>query len=379
MRYYIIAGERSGDMHGGNLATSLRKFDPDAVMRGFGGEYMQKAGVELAVHYDDMAFMGVTEMVLKLNKISKYIKFCKEDIDGFEPDVIILIDYGGFNRRMAKHGKKTGVKVFYYIPPKVWAWYQVRALELKANVDRLFVILPFEKEFYKKYDWDVDYVGNPVLDAVKAHDPDDNFLQFEGFDRRKPIIALLPGSRKQEVMKIMPVLAEVVRHNPGYQFGVAAIDNFDRKLYAPLQGFPNVIFIYNKTYDLLRNAHAAIVTSGTATLETSLFRVPQIVVYKTNLLNYWFGKIVIKVPYISLVNLIADQEVVKELIQHDADPVTISATLRELLKEENRKVMLMNYETMIDKLNTEKPASDNAASLMVNYLKETSDQLAGKE
>lgn len=369
MRYYIIAGERSGDLHGGNLVKALKSFDQDAVLRGFGGEYMQQAGVELAVHYRDMAFMGMVEILTNLNKISQYIKKCKADIDEFKPDVIILIDYGGFNRRIAKYGKKKGIKVFYYIPPKVWAWYQVRALELKANVTKLFVILPFEKEFYKKFNWDVDYVGNPVVDAVKAHLPDKNFSSSLGLEASKPIVALLPGSRKQEVLGIIPLMADVVKDNPSFQFVVAQVDNLDQQLYAPLRELNNVKFVIDKTYDVLVNSHAAIVTSGTATLETSLFNVPQVVVYKTSAITFWIVKMLIKVPYISLVNLIADKEVIKELIQGDASVSKVNTELTELLRGKRREEVLHGYKEVQERLDVGGSASENAARLMTGYLR----------
>jgi lipid-A-disaccharide synthase len=368
MRYYIIAGERSGDLHGGNLVKALRQQDANASLRGFGGEYMQKAGVDLTVHYKDLAFMGLVEVLTNLNKISNYIKKCKQDILEFKPDVIILIDYGGFNRRIAKFGKKEGIRVFYYIPPKVWAWYQSRALELKRNVDRLFVILPFEKPFFKKFDWDVDYVGNPVLDAVKAHIPDDKFLMKYSFDNNASLVALLPGSRKQELKTILPLMANVVKKFSTIQFAIAAVSNLDKTMYSELQTLPNVKFVFEDTYNLLLHAKGAIVTSGTATLETALFRVPQVVVYKTSYITYRIVKWLINVPYISLVNLIADKEVVKEMIQGDANSEKVSNELEQLLNNTSyRNNMLENYDEIIRILDIGS-ASENTAKLMVRYL-----------
>ncbi|MEO7989183.1 MAG: lipid-A-disaccharide synthase [Chryseolinea sp.] len=369
MRYYIIAGERSGDLHGGNLVKALKRHDADASLRGFGGEYMQEAGVELEVHYRDMAFMGLAEILTNLTKISNYIKQCKADVTQFKPDVIILIDYGGFNRRIAKFGKKNGIKVFYYIPPKVWAWYQRRALELKANVDRMFVILPFEKEFFKRFNWDVDYVGNPVLDAVKAHQRDDQFAVKHQMKSDNPVVALLPGSRKQELNSIIPLMEEVVKRFPQYQFAVASVSNLDQSMYGELRSLPNVKFIIEDTYNLLLNSNAAIVTSGTATLETALFRVPQVVVYKTSFVSYWIVKMLIKVPYISLVNLIIGKQVVKEMIQQDANVEDVSAELKLLLENQTyRQGILNSYDNLIKILDTGS-ASENAATLMVKYLK----------
>jgi lipid-A-disaccharide synthase len=368
MRYYIISGERSGDLHGGNLAKAIKTYDPHAEMRGFGGENMMEAGVNITVHYNDMAFMGMVEILRNLNKISKFSRQCKEDVLQFKPDVIILIDYGGFNLRIAKWGKKNGVKVFYYIPPKVWAWYQSRAWALKANVDKLFTILPFEKAFFKKFDWEVDYVGNPVLDAVKSYEPDKLFLDRNNISHQNKLIALLPGSRKQELQRIIPLLANVARQNPIHQFVVAAVKNLNDTLYAELKDRPNVKFVYEGTYDLLSHAHAAIVTSGTATLETALFSVPQIVVYKTSFLTYEIVKRLIKVPFISLVNLIADKEVVKEMIQDIASPENVSQELNRILNDQHyRNTMLSDYDQIIKILDTGS-ASDNAARLMVGYL-----------
>lgn len=370
MRYFIIAGERSGDLHGGNLVKALRKLDPDGVFNGFGGEYMEEAGVDLAVRYEEMAFMGLAELVTNLGRISSYIRRCKNAIRAFGPDVIVLIDYGGFNRRIARYGRREGIRVFYYIPPKVWAWYQARARDLRANVDRMFVILPFEKAFYKQFDWDVDYVGNPVLDAVKAHRSDSQFLTRESLTGDQPIIALLPGSRKQELLRIIPIMGAVARKNPSFRFVVAAIDNLDQSLYREFHGLSNVSFVFNRTYDLLQHAKAAIVTSGTATLEAALFRVPQVVVYKTSGLSYWLVRQVIRVPYISLVNLISGREVIKELIQGKANPVAISEELNLLIAGERRENVLGGYAEIVEVLDTGGSASENAATLMVKYLGE---------
>ena len=368
MRYYIIAGERSGDLHGSNLINAIRTHDPAAVFRGFGGDFMKEAGLDLVVHYEQMAFMGLKALVTNAWTIYQKIKFCKEDISAFKPDVIILIDYGGFNRRIAKFGKKNGLKVFYYIPPKVWAWYTSRAWELKANVDRMFVILPFEKAFYKKFDFDVDYVGNPVLDSVKAFQPDPDFLKKYEFTTGKTIVALLPGSRKMELKKIVPLMAAVVRANPQYQFAVAAIQSLPPELYTSLREIASVKFIFDGTYDLLSHASAAIVTSGTATLETGLFKVPQVVVYKAGKLELAIIRSMVKVTFISLVNLIADKQVVKELIQEQATPDHVNAELKKLVEKSSyRKEMLLEYDSVYKILDTGS-ASENTARLMVTYL-----------
>ena len=367
MRYYIIAGERSGDLHGSNLVKELIKRDTKATFRGFGGEEMQGAGVNLFVHYSNLAFMGF-QAVINFSKIAGYITNCKADILQFNPDVVILIDYGGFNRRIAKFGKESGIKVFYYISPKVWAWRQDRAWSLKATVDKMFVILPFEKEFYKKYDFEVDYVGNPVLDAIKSFKPDTNFLSKNNIAIEKKIVALLPGSRTLELKRIVPLMAEVVKQNPMYQFVVAAVDNLPPVLYDPLRKLKDVKFVYNDTYNLLANASSAIVTSGTATLETALLKVPQIVVYKAGALEFLIVKMIIKVKFISLVNLIADREVVQEFIQSEANPPNLQNELRNLLEDFSyRKKVMDGYDSIYKTLDTGS-ASENTAQLMTDYL-----------
>jgi lipid-A-disaccharide synthase len=370
MRYYIIAGERSGDLHAGNLVKSIRQLDREAVLKGYGGDYMQEAGVELKVHYAELAFMGFAEVLANLNKISGLIKLCKADILAFKPDVIILVDYGGFNTRIAKFARKGGLKVFYYITPKVWAWYQKRALTLKENVDRMFVILPFEKDFYKKFDWDVDYVGSPVLDAIKIHQADKSFNDRHKIDVSKPLIALLPGSRKQELMNVIPAMAEVAKRFIEFQFAVATVSNLDKDLYKPFDGLRNVRFIDNDTYNLLLNSKAAIVTSGTATLETALLKIPQVVIYKTSTISYHIAKNFIRVPFISLVNLIAGKRVVKELIQHDMNAEQITKELRLLVLDDSyRKQMVEDYNAIYKTLDIGS-ASENAGKLMVKYLRE---------
>ncbi len=368
MKYYLIAGERSGDLHGGNLLKALKPLDNSAHFRGFGGDYMQAEGLDLVVHYNQMAFMGLAALVTNAKTIYDRIKFCKADILMYRPDVVVLIDYGGFNRRIAKFCKVNGILVFYYISPKVWAWYTSRAWELKRNVDRMFVILPFEKQFFKQFDFEVDYVGNPVLDSVKAFVPDRDFRKKNDFAESKKIVALLPGSRKMELKRMIPVMAEVVRMNPQFQFVVAAIDTLPQELYGPLRTISFVKFVYNSTYDLLKIADAAIVTSGTATLETGLFNVPQVVIYKGGKLEIAIIRTLVKVPFISLINLIANKPVIKELIQHDAHFDAIDAELKKLLSDgQYRTSMIQQYECIYQTLDIGS-ASENAASLMVKYL-----------
>jgi lipid-A-disaccharide synthase len=368
VKYYIIAGERSGDMHGGNLVRSLRKYDSRAELHGFGGDEMQQAGVKLSVHYRELAFMGFISLATSLFKIFKFISFCKKDILDFKPDAIILIDYGGFNLKIAMFAKSKGIPVLYYIPPKVWAWYQSRAWKLKANVDRMFVILPFEKDFYKKYDLQVDYVGNPVLDATKTFQASTDFISRHGISSKKKLVALLPGSRKIELKLIVPLMAEIADANKQVQFVVAAVSNLPEDLYRDLKGKSNVKFVEGETYDLLTHAHAAIVTSGTATLETALFNVPQVVVYKTNALEYFIASSLVKVQFISLVNLIAGKEVIRELIQTKATRELLQTELAKLLHDQAYvSAIKAEYEKLNEMLDTGS-ASENAARLITEHL-----------
>ncbi len=372
MKFYIIAGERSGDLHGSNLVKAMLRLNPTATFRGFGGDEMQKAGVYLVMHYNQLAFMGF-QAVINFLKIARYMKECKTDILEFKPDALILIDYGGFNRKMATFGKINGIKVLYYIPPKVWAWRQARAWQLKKNVDRMFVILPFEKEFYKKYDLEVDYVGNPVLDAIQSFVPKTNFLLDNNISKEKKIVAFLPGSRRMELKMIVPLMAEIAKRNPEYQYLVAAVDNLPEDLYLPLKRLENVKFVYNATYDLLTHAEAAIVTSGTATLETALFKVPEVVVYKAGRLEFVIASNVIKVKFISLVNLIAGKEVVREMIQGKANAESVSKELQALLLDlPYRERMLKEYNHLYRTLDIGS-ASENTAKLITNYLRSTPD------
>jgi lipid-A-disaccharide synthase len=369
MKFYLIAGEKSGDLHGGNLIKAFARRNSNIQCRGFGGDEMKKAGMDVQVHYREMAFMGVVKAVLNIRKISKWLSFCRQDILQYKPDAIVLIDYGGFNMRVAKFAKQQGLKVFYYISPKVWAWNVGRAWKLKATVDHMFCILPFEKEFFKKFDWEVDYVGNPVLDAVKNFKADPDFLQANHLDAKGKLIALLPGSRKIELERMAPLLVEVIEKFPQFHFVVAAMKELDPSLYQPFRSRSNVSFIFDATYDLLTHAHAALVTSGTATLETGLFNVPQLVVYKATFLEYAIGSRLVKVDYISLVNLIANRAVLKEFIQGEANIGNVSAELALLLNDENyRRAMKAGYAEVYSRLDIGS-ASEMAAMKMLGYLK----------
>ena len=368
MKYYLVAGEKSGDLHGSNLIKELKKLDSAAQFKGFGGDEMQKAGMTVRVHYRQMAFMGIVQALLNIRKISQWLSFCKTDIQSFSPDVIILIDYGGFNMRVAKFAKKKGLKVFYYISPKVWAWNVGRAWELKATVDRMFCILPFEKDFFRKFDWDVDYVGNPVLDAVKSFVPNPNFLAETNLESKGRLVAILPGSRKIELERLGPLLASVTKKFPQHHFVVAAIKELPEQLYAPFHGLSNVSFVYDVTYDLLAHSHVALVTSGTATLETGLFKVPQVVVYKASALEYAIGSRLVKVDHISLVNLVANKPVLKEFIQHEANEGNVVAEVSQLMVDGSyRQKMMEEYERVYQILDVGS-ASATAAAKMWSYL-----------
>ncbi|MDI9859744.1 lipid-A-disaccharide synthase [Flectobacillus roseus] len=366
MKYYIIAGERSGDLHGSNLIKAILQKDANAQIRAWGGDMMQEAGATLVKHYKDIAFMGFAEVIKNLPTILGLLSFCKKDIQAYQPDVVILIDYAGFNMRVAKFVKSIGIKTFYYISPKVWAWNQSRALNIKKFVDRMFVIFPFEKDFFKKYDYEVDYVGNPLFDAIADFQPKPNFRK-EARVGQKPIIALLPGSRHQEVAKILPMMVAQAYNFPDYQFVIAGVSNLPKELYARWQSIFPIKVVYDDAYNLLSVADAALVTSGTATLETALLNIPQVVCYKTSGISFAIAKMVIKVPYISLVNLVAQKKIVPELIQNDLNNTTVQEELNKILTPEGRQAQLEGY-AEVKALLGDKGASAKAGSLMVDYL-----------
>lgn len=366
MKFYLVAGERSGDLHGGNLIAALRQKNPHYTFRGFGGECMQQAGMELVVHYRELAVMGFGEVVRHLGKIKKNLQRCKEDIRLFGPDAIVLIDFAGFNLRIAWFAKSRGIKVFWYIAPKVWAWNSQRALQLKRAVDHLFVILPFEKEFFHQFGWDVDYVGNPVLDAIKSFVFNTTFKEKNNLPDKT--VAMLPGSRRQEVRRMAPVFVQMAQRFPDVVFTIPKVDNLAEADYLPFKTRPNIRVLSAPAYDILANACAAVVTSGTATLETALLKIPQVVVYKTGTLSYLIGRAVIKVPFISLVNLIAGRKVVTELIQHEANDLTIADELNKILHNSAaREAILKGYEEVYKALDTG-TASQKTAELIVKYL-----------
>lgn len=370
MKYYIIAGERSGDLHGGNLIRSLMKTDTQAVVRAWGGDYMKEAGADLVKHYRDMAFMGFMEIVLNVRTIFRNLDLCRTDIIQFSPDVIILIDFAGFNFRIARFAKEKGYRVFYYISPKIWAWNTGRVYKIKSWVERMFVILPFEADFYKKYGVEVDYVGNPVAEAVRNHKPDPDFRDKLSGSGYSSIAALLPGSRKQEVLQSLPLMVKVAEKHKNVLFLVAAVNNLPDELYSVCRGIDNVNVIYEKAYDILSVSSQAIVTSGTATLETALWKVPQVVVYKANLrISAWIARMVIKVKYISLVNLILDRPLITELIQENLTLGNLLSEFEKILdNNEVRSNILRGYAEAASMLGTS-IASDKAANLMVRYLR----------
>ncbi|WP_395043609.1 lipid-A-disaccharide synthase [Flavobacterium sp.] len=366
MKYYIIAGEASGDLHGSNLMKELYKKDTKADIRFWGGDLMQHVGGTLVKHYRELAFMGFAEVILNLKTIFNNIKICKLDIEKFNPDVIIFIDYPGFNMRIAKWAKAKGIKTHYYISPQIWAWKESRIAAIKRDFDKLYVILPFEKDFYeKKHHFDVEFVGHPLIDAIHNRNKIDGeqFRTQNSLDER-PIIAILPGSRKQEISKMLTLMLSVVGDFNEYQFVIAGAPSQEYEFYKPFIKSKNIKFVTNKTYDLLSNSHAALVTSGTATIETALFKVPEVVCYKGSWVSYQIAKRIITLKYISLVNLIMEEEVVTELIQNQCNPKRIKVELNKILDDKNRKILLEKYNLLEKKLGGI-GASEKTATLIV--------------
>jgi lipid-A-disaccharide synthase len=395
MKYYIIAGEASGDLHGSNLIKALKKEDKNAQIKAWGGDMMQAAGAEIRKHYRDLAFMGFLEVVKNLRTILKNMSFCKKDILDFQPDVVLFIDYPGFNLRIAKWAKKQGFKTYYYISPQIWAWHTSRVHGIKKSIDRMFCILPFEKDFYKKYDFEVDYVGHPLLDVIPSATDlvAETKLLHDTPSKTKTAatIALLPGSRKQEIEIMLPLMLSVVPYFPDYQFIIAAAGSQSLDFYENIvkntegsnllessrfskknvktEAFytleNRVKIVQNDTYNLLKTATAALVKSGTSTLETALFSVPQVVCYKGSNLSYQIAKRVVTIKYISLVNLIADKMIVHELIQDDLNTKNLTHELKKVL--ENQEIMKKEYEILRGILGTA-GASERAAKLIIKYL-----------
>ena len=371
MKYYLIAGEASGDLHGANLMRALQQIDPKAKFRFWGGDRMEAVGGKLVKHYRDLAFMGFWEVVTNLRTILRNIDFCKRDITQFQPDVLIFIDYPGFNMRIAKWAKQRGIPTHYYISPQIWAWKENRIKAIKRDVDAMYVILPFEKDFYEgKHGYPVHFVGHPLLDAIAARKEvsEEVFKKENGLDQR-PIIALLPGSRKQEIAKMLSVMLSVVGSYHEYQFVIAGAPSQEYDFYKQFIKEENVHFVSGKTYDLLAHSYAALVTSGTATLETALLNVPEVVCYRGNWISYQIAKRVISLKYISLVNLIMDAPVVTELIQGDLNTRNLKAELNKLLNADYREKLLKDYEALREKLGNE-GASERTAQAIYDSLQD---------
>lgn len=367
MKYYIIAGEASGDLHGSNLIRALRQKDKAAKIRCWGGDKMESAGGHLVKHIRDLAFMGFAEVIKNLPAILKNFSLCKNDITSFDPDAVILIDYPGFNLRMAKWAHMAGYKTVYYISPQIWAWKEGRIHAIKKYVDKMLVIFPFEKDFYKERNYHVEYVGHPLVPVIEQ------FKASHAVKRNPRVIALLPGSRKQEISKKLPVMLEAAALFPGFQFFVAKAPAIDNQFYESYLLTRPQVQLRDDAYPLLMEASAALVTSGTATLETALFDVPEVVCYKTSRISYEIGRRLIKLKFICIVNLIMNREVVKELIQYDLTPKNIQKQLAILVNDNAKRTRVMeDYKSLKDKLFTGEDASERAAAAILNLLSSAS-------
>lgn len=366
MKYYLIAGEASGDLHGSNLIKEIRKLDGMANIRCWGGDKMAATGAKVVKHFRDLAFMGFAEVVKNLPAIMRNFTFCKKDIFAYNPDVIVFIDYPGFNLRMAKWARENNFKTVFYISPQIWAWKEGRVKTIKKNIDKTIVILPFEKEFYRKYNYEVKYVGHPLVQVVEDFKKSHTDIQ-----KQDNVIALLPGSRKQEIKTKLPIMLEATKNFKDYQFIVAKAPSVENEFYEQfLEKYENVNTESDNTYSILMKSTAALVTSGTATLETALFKVPEIVCYKAGKISYEIGKRLIKLKFISLVNLIMNKEVVKELIQDDLTPEKITLNLRDILFDESKKSQIMkDYDDLELLLSKGGNASKNAAGIIWEFVK----------
>ncbi len=371
MKYYIIAGEASGDLHASNLIAELKKKDKNAEFRAWGGDLMRKQGAELVKHYRHTNFMGFVEVVVNLRKVLGNINECKADLLRYQPDVVVLVDYPGFNFRIAEFAHRKGMKVCYYISPQVWAWKRHRVKKIRKYVDQMLVILPFEEDFYKEHGVKATFVGHPLLDELaKLQNPSRlHFIHHNDLSEKKEIIALLPGSRKQEVERMLGTMLKVIPHFPQYQFVIAGAPSLDKNLYLKMIGNADVRLVENQTYELLQNASAALVTSGTATLETALLSVPEVVCYKANRLSYIIAKNLIKVKYICLVNLVMDKEVVKELIQYDFTEDNLVKELESLLQDPKKQHRILDDLDMLKHKLGNAGASEKAAEVIINMVK----------
>lgn len=373
MKYYFIAGEASGDLHASNLIAEIVNQDISAELRGFGGERMEKAGMQLTRHYREMAFMGFLPVLMNLKKIKQNFKTCEEDLLNFQPDVLILVDYPGFNLRMAEFAKKHGIRVFYYISPKIWIWKKHRIKKIKAFVDEMFTILPFETEFYEALDYEVNYVGSPVLDEVMSKPAKTGFKSFviENHLPDQPIIALIPGSRLQEIKSLLPRMLEAGSAFTDYQLVVTAAPNIAQSVYEKLlSAYPAASLLHNKSYEVMQQAEVAVLASGTVSLEAGILRCPQIVCYRMDggALFYWLGQHIVKIVWVSLVNLILKRTAVKELLQHNCTVKNIRKELHRILTDATYKKQIMeSYDELHQQLG-EPGASARAASAMIGKL-----------
>jgi lipid-A-disaccharide synthase len=372
MKYFIIAGEASGDLHGGNLIKALKKEDPNAEFLAWGGELMEEAGATIIKHYKELAFMGFLVVLQNLRTILNNEKLCKSQIADFNPDAVIFIDYPGFNLRIAKWAKANKFKTLYYISPKVWAWKQSRAWTIKKTVDKLYVIFPFEVDFYKEYDYEVEFIGHPLMDAIdQFQNEGESFEKFTSDNNLsdKPIVAMLPGSRTDEINHMLPVMLETAAKFPDYQFVIAGAPSQDIEFYHKVAKSKDIKIIFGKTYDILNHSTAGLITSGTATLEAALFNVPQIVCYGGNWISYQVASRLIKVKYISLVNLVLDRPVVKEFIQHDLTLEKLSAELKMILHNADYNQNMLNEYEALKRALGNPGASERTAKMMLKYLK----------
>lgn len=367
MRYYIIAGEASGDLHASHLVAEIKQRDPDAEFRGLGGDKMKAEGVSLLKHYSETAYMGFTEVIVHLRAILKNIENCKKDIESWRTDAVILVDYPGFNLRIAPFAKQLGIDVIYYISPQLWAWKSSRVEIIKKYVDHMYVILPFEKEFYQKYNYEVEYHGHPLFDEIRHKEKDPEFLKRNHLSA-DPIVGILPGSRKQEISVKLPVMLKMAKQFPGFQFVVGCAPGIERNFYDRFETAQNIFYLSGQTYDILQHSSAALVTSGTATLETALFHVPQIVCYKGSAISYLIARRLIKVKYISLVNLIMNKEVVPELIQFDFNEENLKAALERLLFNDSYRTAIKDDYTLLKEKLGEDGASGRVAASIMNHL-----------
>jgi len=379
-RYYIISGEASGDLHGSNLIKALKKTEPDAIIRCWGGDLMEAAGATLVKHYRELAFMGFWEVIKNLSTILRNLRFCKQDILQFKPDVLVCIDYPGFNLRMAEWANQQGFKIAYYISPQVWAWKEKRVIKMKQIIHRMICILPFEKEYFeKKWNWSVDYVGHPLLEVVDQmqHNPSPEPIHWMSADfsaspPQQPVIALLPGSRQQEINTLLPIMLSVTQRFPAYDFVVAMAPGIEPPFYQEmLKPYPHIRCVRNQTHSLLLQAKAAIVTSGTATLETALLNVPEVVVYKGSPISYFIAKRLISIPYISLVNLIMNKLVVTELIQDAFTTDQLATALTNILSNPVQQNIQDDYQALRAVLHTGENASEKAAAIIQDLAKKT--------